>query len=506
MQNDEALFAAPLFEPRGELYMLQIGHTRVPLMLANYLGTLKAWIYRPLFRVFGVGRLVTRIPVLLAGVASLYLFYRLLFRVAGKRAALVGCSLLAADAIYLLCICFDWGPVALQHLLLVGGLLLLVRFWQERRDFLIAAGFFLWGLAAWDKAVAVWSLSGFGVAALIVLQRQIRDVWSTRRLLFAIAGFALGALPLIVYNVDSRLGTLQGTAVYDATRLPRKLTILSATLNGSGLFGWMTAPDALTEHPHQPRGLLETTSAGLAALTGHPREDLLLYAFAAALLLAPLARGPDLRVICFALIAMAVAWCQMLFTAGAGTGVHHSILLWPLPQMIIAVSFAAASRRLARGVPILTTVLVVVLGSSLAVMNQYYAEIVRNGGAINFSDAIYPLSDYLKTVSTPGVVCVDWGMLDSLRLLNRGRLPLRLLALSGSDPSPEERQDMARALAAGGNLFLSHPPGMEFFEGSGARLLKFAEGAGYRRELLTVIADSYGRPTFEAYRFLPLGK
>ena len=34
------------------------------------------------------------------------------------------------DSLYLLTTVFDWGPVALQHLLTVGGILLLVGFYQ----------------------------------------------------------------------------------------------------------------------------------------------------------------------------------------------------------------------------------------------------------------------------------------------------------------------------------------------------------------------------------------
>src|SRR6202012_1882376 len=68
MYNDEPRFAWPWFRPRGELFALHVGHTRLPLMLINYLGTLKSWIYRPIFRWFGTGVPVTRIPVLLAGV------------------------------------------------------------------------------------------------------------------------------------------------------------------------------------------------------------------------------------------------------------------------------------------------------------------------------------------------------------------------------------------------------------------------------------------------------
>ena len=101
-------------------------------MLMSYLGTLKSWIYRPIFQLFGTGVSAMRVPMLLAGAASVWLFYLLLRRIAGERAAVIGCGLLAADSLYLLTICFDWGPVALQHLLLICGMLLLFGFYQER--------------------------------------------------------------------------------------------------------------------------------------------------------------------------------------------------------------------------------------------------------------------------------------------------------------------------------------------------------------------------------------
>jgi len=176
--------------------------------------------------------------------------------------------------------------------------------------------------------------------------------------------------------------------------------------------------------------------------------------------------------------------------------------LWPLPQLVIGVSFAAASRRLGRaGVPVLAAVLVVVTGSGLAVINQYYAEMVRYGGAQGWSDSIYRLSDYLKGMPAPAMFCVDWGIFDSLRLLNRGRLPL--LNLPSEDSSPETRQYLVKMIATPANIFLAHTPSTEFNAGSDTRLSKFADTAGYRPDMLTVISDSYGRPTLEVYRFLP---
>src|ERR1035437_2229223 len=121
IQNDEALFANGIFKPYAVAYKYTWGSNGLPLMLMSYLGTLKSWIYRPIFQRFSIGVWAMRVPMLLAGAASVWLFYLLLRRVAGQRTALFGCGLLATDSLYLLTTCLDWGPVALQHLLLVSG-------------------------------------------------------------------------------------------------------------------------------------------------------------------------------------------------------------------------------------------------------------------------------------------------------------------------------------------------------------------------------------------------
>ncbi len=109
LQNDEALFANGIFKPYAVIYSFQLGHSRLPVMLMSYLGTLKSWIYRPIFQLFGTGVSAMRVPMLIAGAASIWFFYLLLRRVAGVRAALFGCGLLAADSLYLLTTCFlNW--------------------------------------------------------------------------------------------------------------------------------------------------------------------------------------------------------------------------------------------------------------------------------------------------------------------------------------------------------------------------------------------------------------
>ena len=508
IQNDEALFANGIFKPYAVAYTFHLGRSRLPLMLMSYLGTLKSWIYRPIFQGFGSGVWAMRVPMLLAGAASVWLFCLLLRRVAGQRAALFGCGLLATDSLYLLTSCLDWGPVALQHLLIVAGMLLLLGFYQRRSHLWLAWGCFLLGLAMWDKALAAWMLGGIFLALIIVFPKQIVGVVALRRVAISVLAFALGALPLILYNIHSSLATFRGNASWDTSDLAGKRRLLVATADGSALLGWLNNEDWQTHNPHLPQGALEAASARISALAGHPRHSLSLYAFGLALLLAPLARGHARRAILFALLAMVIAWGQMAVTANAGGSVHHAILLWPLPQMVIAISFAAASRRLrAAGIPALAIVLAVLMVSGLLVTNEYHSLIVRNGGSRNWTDAIFRLADYMadyKKGGSPGYVfCEDWGIMDSLCLLSRGKLPL----IVGTDPftkparSDADREFLAQAISGPDHVFINHTEDFEFFTGVNGKLVKYAADAGYRREVMAVIPDSYGRPVYEVYRF-----
>jgi 4-amino-4-deoxy-L-arabinose transferase-like glycosyltransferase len=264
VENDEALFGNAFYEPHGGSYVYHLGRIHLPLMILSYLGTLKSWIYKPIYGLFGIGVRSTRMPAVLLGMASIWLFYRLLDRIAGRRAALIGCGLLATDAVYLLTSTFDWGPVALQHVLVLGGALLLVRFWQQGDKLALAGGFFLLGLALWDKALAIWVLSGLGVAALVTLPKQIAPLTTRRHVGIAGLSLLVGAFPLILYNIHTRGGTLHGNVVSDTASAPAKARALADTIRGSGLFGYLSPEDWQTPQAHTPKSWVERASATLA--------------------------------------------------------------------------------------------------------------------------------------------------------------------------------------------------------------------------------------------------
>jgi hypothetical protein len=478
------------------LYSYKIGPWHPVLMQASYIGTLKTLLWAPVFGLFGTNVRSLREPGILFGALTLWLFFVLLRLVAGERAAAIGCILLAADPMFLLTSVYDWGPQVLQHPPLIAGLLLVVMALQNqaREHRLLAGAFFLFGLALWDKALALWVLGAMGLSGLVFYPRLLLRLATPRKIGWALCWLAVGSFPLILYNLHARLGTLRENAHAGAdASLSFKATVLKATFDGSGLFGFLNGNSWDTPAPHQPITTLERASAALASVTRHPTRYGMEWAFLLALLLTPLGGRGNRRAILFCFCAMAVTWLQMVWTRNCGTSVHHTILLWPFPQVVMAMSFAAASRRGRWIVCGLGTAMAVLAVAGTLVSNEYFLSMTRFGGAKHWSTAIAKLADYMKTQPASAIYASDWGYSWNLALLSRGKLPQTAGRL-------DQRYRIPQLLSKPGSLFIAHSEGMEFFPESNRLFLEVAQELGFQPVRLTVICDDFGRPVFEVYR------
>ena len=494
IQTDEAWFAAPIYLPGSALYYFRLGTLRAAMMRASYIGTLKTLLWTPIFGLFGPNAWSVREPSVLLGALTIWLFFVLMRRIAGERAAAVGSVLLAIDTMFLLTTCYDFGPEVVGHIPLIAALVLLVHFFDNGSEIVLAGASLLVGLALWDKALALWLLGAMGVAGLVFYPRQMLKLGGPRRVALALFWIALGALPLVLYNIHSRLGTLRQNALPDHVAFHVKAWALKSSFDGAILFGFLDAVPENTPVPREPSTAIEKASAWLADITDHPRHEWILYASVMALLLTPLASSGERRIIWFCLLTMAIAWAQMVWTTKSGTSVHHTILMWPLPQAVMGISFAAASRRLqSRGIPVLAGLLIVLTLSCTLVTNNYYAAMARNGGTPQWSTALAPLADFLKTQRASVIYSMDWGFTDTIALLDRGQLPLAL-------DVPDEQRDIPAMLSRPDALFVAHTPEATFFPERNATLLAAAARLGYRQEVVKVVWDEYGRQMFVVYR------
>jgi hypothetical protein len=495
IQNDEAIFGNVLYQPTNRNLCVIIFHRSMPLMISDHIGTLKTLLYWPIFAVFPPGVFSVRLPMVLAGALTIWILFRFAILAVGPRAALFAALLLATDPSFLLTVTFDWGPVAIERLLLVTACLCAARFVKEQRRLDLAAAFFLIGLAMWNRADFVWALAGIGAGAVAVFWSEIRRFLSLRNVGLAMVSFVLGALPLLIYNIHRPNATLGGNARLEFDRFAPKVLQLRQTADGSDLFGYLVSEEG-SDRPKAPYSLRGRTAQWIRNHLGTHRRNGTAWALALAIVAVPLWWRS--RVARFALVFMTVTWLSMAVTRDAGAAAHHVMMLWPFPQLFLAIAIGSLRWPMA-GRAIIGALVVL----NLLVVNQYFLQFERDGAGDNFTDALLALSDAIAEDSGRNTYVTDWGMLNTIELLHQGRAHASIIAglFTTDTPSPEDREMIASIVSDSQALFVGHAPNREALPRVQERLALAASSSGHRKELVRVIADSNGRPVFELYRF-----
>jgi 4-amino-4-deoxy-L-arabinose transferase-like glycosyltransferase len=477
------------------------GHP-IPVMVLPYLGTLKAWLYLPILHFLEVTVSAVRWPYAFIGATSIWLFFRILDRVAGRRAAIAGALFLATDATFVIATTYDFGPIALLHCFLLAGVWLLLRFETAGSSKLLALAFFLFGLALWEKALFVWMLGGLSASTLVVFPRRVWALLSIRRVAVAALALGAGALPLIYYNVATGGATLRPSeAMSGQAPFAQKLLLLRKTMDGSVMFGWLTE-DAAPETAVAPRGAIQRTSVGLAKALGSARSDWMFYGLLASLCLLPwLWFTPARRPALFAAIYLAVTWGMMLLLPNTGASLHHVILLWPFPHFLIAVAGAQLSYALGkRAAPVAAAVLAILAADNLTIVNHVYADLVTRGTSVIWTDATTPLFAYLDSLHGK-VVTVEWGYSATLCLLSDGRVPHQDITFELLQPAGPAQAWIGSLMGEPSTVFVDYDAGYEPIPGARERLAAIAEKAGYQKRILAHIRDRNRRARFEISRY-----
>ena len=499
IQEDEVLFATAIFHsPAGTVFDAHVFHREIPLMLLPYLGALKSWIYFPIFARVQPSYLSIRLPALLIGTATIWLFVWILDQVHGKTVAWVGGLLLATDTVYLLTTCFDWGPVALQHLLSLAGLALLLKFWFSGKRSTLFWGFFWFGLALWDKALFLWLFSGLAVAAMLVFPRELWSRCTPKNLGLVAGGLLLGTLPLVAYNVVSDFDTFRSNSV-SLSQLPSRLHALRITWDGEILFDYMAHAPWAPGNVREPEGAVQRASRAIHFATPVRYQNSMLPAFWVGIALLPLLwRTAARRPLLFCLIAFAVGWLQMAITKDAGLSAHHVTLLWPLPQWFLAVAFVqAAEWRPLRwnhtGAILLAAGMLFLVVENLLLTNEYFYQMAAYGPNKSWDDAIFRLSEEAGHIQAPHLALDDWGIMNPLITLHRNQLPIRLAV---DEPARAWQQSELS------DVWIGHTDAYQQIPGVNERMVRLARAAGFDKQMIETVPDRNGRPVFEIFRFV----
>ncbi|MDP8989341.1 MAG: glycosyltransferase family 39 protein [Acidobacteriota bacterium] len=467
IEEDEALFVTPFLRGPSSLYEWRWGALHIPVMSMDYLGALKSWLYWPVFRVWHPGVWSMRAPACVLSVVTLLLFVDVARRVAGRRVGLAAAAILATDAVFVLINVFDM-TVCLLLLATVAFLWFLQRGW-------LGAAFFLAGLALWYKAIFLFPLAAMLLGFAVAYSSQVRRWLTLPNIAVAAAGIALGCAPLIAFNVARRGATFQASQDLPGVPAGEKLVMLEHTLDGRAFEHYM-----FRSTPDEKLTLAGTSMAdvvvGWYGESHFGPGSALLPALLLALLALPFLRRSSLfPALVFSWVSAGAAYAAMLFFRDAGAGPHHTVLLDPAPQFIVAASAAALAERWRAGRSAALLVLcVVVAGSNLWLLSRYWQAAHTNGFSVYWTDGVRNLANVLRAQSLP-VAPLEWGTRNGVQIEAGNTL------IFVADTSPRENV-----------LYVTHCEGYVIDPKRAALFEQSAAAAGLHEMANRVVADSKG--------------
>jgi hypothetical protein len=465
IQEDEMLFALPFLNHRPALYHWGAA----PVMLMDYIGALKTWIYWPIFRLWPIGVWSVRLPVCILSLLTLWLFADLTRRVAGSQAAVLAAAILATDAPFILTNTFDWGPVCLLLLSTVALLNLLVRHAEKRNNLQLATAFLIAGLATSYKAFFLVSVAAMAFAWLAVYGSKLRALIGWKTIAIAAAAFCVGAAPLIAFNAESHFATLTASRYLPDVPAGEKLLMMLRTLQGRSLEHYMfrSAPGEMIRLSGAPIGDL---AKSWISNTNFQPGGALFEALALSLLALVFLRGSEwFRPLCFAWIAAALTFAWMLLYRDAGAGPHHSVLLYPAPQFIVALTAVSLGERVGYR-QLAGVVAAIILISNLWLLEQYARAGRDNGFSVFWTDGAANLARTIESEHLP-VAFLDWGIENAVRTMTENRVTV-------VDPAPPR----------GSVLYIAHCDGYVIDPSRSAKFTSLTKAR--------VIPDPHGNPVF----------
>jgi 4-amino-4-deoxy-L-arabinose transferase-like glycosyltransferase len=481
LQYDETIFvnAATLRVPGIGMFHQVLG---IPLMVFQYIGALKSWLYAPIFSLFGTSAATVRVPAVMLVSGCLLLLYLGVRDLVNRSVALLVVVLLALDQSLFWYTRDDVGPSALEFSLKCAAVFCLARFCKRRTMRWVVLLLVVLGAGVFNKLNFIWVVNAAAVISIAVMVRHRASLSAWRRTgVMWFAGLILIYASFGAYYFANHIGSLgSGSSVGSfALRWSQFTRGSAAILSGTSFYDYALGSAG-------PRELVALVMLVLFTAGG------------AASIARWRGRSPTVAGMAVGTLLIAL---QILFTYQATSGWHY-IAIFPFFTVVAAYGAYAIALLVLR-TPVRSATAMVLAGIAVLTYNgvlfaKYSRAVTGEPRFSAWSPAIYALSRYVE--HQPGTVfTTDWGIETPLFTLSpsrRYREETFLMWLPAATAVPAIRAEVAQT--PGPKLFLAHAPGKLVFKQTRANLLK---AGGARLWLMKTIDGVDGDPVFEVYRW-----
>src|SRR5262249_16257172 len=114
-------------------------------------------------------------------------------------------------------------------------------------------------------------------------------------------------------------------------------------------------------------------------------------------------------------------------------------------------------------------------------------------------------SDEVGKVRGKSLMVDDWGIMNPLVVLHRGRLPLIGEEASFLAPGSSESDRQWAVEQIADDVWIGHTAQVEEVAGANEKIVRLARGVGFEKQVIEIVRDTHGNQVFEIFRFVPSG-
>lgn len=374
----------------------------VPIHLMAYIGALKAYVYYPIFAIFGVSYETIRIPSILLTAGSLFILCKATQRLLSTRVALILLALLSVDPSLIAHTRTDIGPTALEFFLKIVAFYSYVYFLTTKRTQYVYSLLIALFLGVFNKLNFIWTVNAFVVVAVLLHRSEwiasLKRVKLTRIILI-LSGFLCTYIYFASVTLHYHVFDIQYSSLTFTQHLTQQFKLLTSLLDGSIFYLWMSHIPLKTVFPTAIYSALLICAA--AIMRFKMREER--------------------SVIIFILILTIITALQIVLTRSA-TAPWHTMSLYPFITLLSAISIDTLAHNLAEKFKVRRDLLVIIfvmpiLISSAITYSHYLDMYQKPISHPAWSNRIDEVIDYTKLHKNT-YVSLDWGIHNQLRIMN----------------------------------------------------------------------------------------
>jgi hypothetical protein len=406
---DEALFVNAATGGETDLFVFR-RIADIPVMLMPYIGALKAWLYYPIFKLFGIDYLSIRLPALLFGALAIGLTWKYVLHQFGSIAAGIFLLMAVVEPSTIFHSRLDWGPTALM-MVFRGGLLLSLAYWfySGKSKYLLLA-LSCAALGTFDKLNFIWIASAAFVAGIIVYPNRFGVLAILKKKATLVSTIFVLVLIFVISVKFLGIQIFKEISFADlGSRLSVFCNLATLTFRGEGVYAFVIQNGSTVFYLHF-YVLLATSLVSLWGIYSGIRDNRL-----------------AARPLVFLALTTLFLGIQILITKKA-TGPHHFATLAPLWLIFIAVGMAGALGSIQKRSVLIARAsigffIILVVFTSMKINLLYHEDLKTKIINLNWDPAAS--SELTKTLIAHGVksiVAIDWGLATNVQALSNNQI------------------------------------------------------------------------------------